>query len=116
VFLLIKKHAAAAPLILAALVFAGCEYFNAPIKPFIDMSTAKVTLGAVDIGVQKGSVHFVEQTSFPIASQPVSVTLNNPQQFNIKVAVKSAAVNGLPPPPQLCFHNRLDKKLSARGA
>jgi hypothetical protein len=80
-------------------VFAGCEYFNAPIKPFIDMSTAKVTLGSVDIGVQMGSVHFVEQTSFPIASQPVSVALNNPQQLTIKVVVKSAAVTGLPPPP-----------------
>jgi hypothetical protein len=79
-------------------VFAGCEYFNAPLKEFMDMNTAKVALGGVSVGVQAGGSRFIEHPAGAILSQMVPVTLDNPQQFNIKVVVKSAAVNGTPAP------------------
>ena len=75
------------------LVFLGCEYFNAPIQPFIDMNTAKVSLDAVNAGVPLGGIRFIEHKGGPANAQ-VPVALYNPQNFNIKVAVKSAMVNG----------------------
>jgi hypothetical protein len=38
----------------------------------------------------------VEYSGGGLLSQSISVTLNNPQQFNIKVVIKSAVVNGIP--------------------
>jgi hypothetical protein len=40
--------------VLAALTLADCEYFNKPLRPFIDIYYAKVTLDAVNFGEQLG--------------------------------------------------------------
>ena len=77
-----------------ALAAAGCEYFNAPLAPFIEKNTATVSANAITIGDQLGSVRFVEYPSPALGADSLfSVALNNPQQFNIQVAVISAFKN-----------------------
>jgi hypothetical protein len=91
---LLKKIAALLPVV-AALVFAGCDHFNVPIKPFIDLNMAKVTLGVVDFGVQADGARW---KAYSGDSYEVPVKLNNPQGFNIKAAVSGVSINGTPPP------------------
>ena len=90
---MIKKHAAVLPLIITALLLTGCEEFNAPIKPFIDMNTATVSLSAMNIGAQVEGTHYVRYNG---ADRLIPVVFNNPQQFNIQAAIKSAVKNGDP--------------------
>ena len=90
------KKCAVLPLVAAVFVVAGCDYFNVPLKPFMDRNAAKVTLASVNFGSAAGGSRW--HTYDAGADYEVPVTFNNPQRFNINVAIKSVSVNGYPPP------------------
>ena len=86
------KKGAVLPLALTALLLVDCDYFNAPIQPFIDMNTAVVSLNRVNMGAQAADC--VVDYEAGKADYEIPVALNNPQQFNIQAAIKSAVKNG----------------------